>query len=136
MGIGREQQLLVAQVVWMGAAVSRMAQAAGPASRGQEGDHLLQPGRWCEMCEFGKCGVGTRVTPAAAWCTRSRRTGTAPGSARMPMCISMYGHSGGVSPRPTQRGTAMGLMGRGGTLRNLGRQDDGVTLRGWFGRHV
>ncbi len=110
----------------MGAAVGRVARAGAPGPPDEDGDRPLQPGRWCEMCEFGKCGVGTQVTAAReAVYTITTYTGTAPGSGSdANVHVIMCGHSGGVSPRvELSEDTAMALsslMGReGGTLRNL-----------------
>lgn len=80
----------------MGAAVSRAAGAGAVGDRPRssllwqvrpKGRSRLpeqapaRAGRWCEMCEFGECGEGVRVTqePAAVY-TIATYTGTAPGS--------------------------------------------------------
>lgn len=108
----------------MGANVGRAAR--GPEAPGEQGERQMQPGRWCEMCEFGKCGIGTQLTAAPeAVYTITTYTGTAPGSGSdAKVCITMYGHSGGTSPRiELSENTAVSLsslMGReGGSLHNL-----------------
>ena len=128
----------------MGAAVSRAAGASAVGDRPRssllwqvrQGRSRLpeqapaRAGRWCEMCEFGECGEGVRVTqePAAVY-TIATYTGTAPGSGSdANVYITMYGHSGGMSPR-VELSESSWVGSEGSSLRNLRRATKSTLCR-------